>query len=243
MLEEKFLRGIKTKIFADGADLEMICALNKSSFIAGITTNPTLLRKSGIKDYHKFARLVLEEVTEKPVSFEVFSDDFGLMMQEARVISRWGKNVYVKIPVTNTSGKSTEIVIRELSKEGIKLNVTAVMTKRQIVETIQNLESLTPSFLSVFAGRIADTGRDPIEYIDFALKNIAETDKKIEVIWASPREALNIKQASVIGCHVITVTPEIINKIQLFGKNLTQFSKETVKMFYRDAKASGLTIL
>lgn len=230
------------RIFADGADLEKIILLDKEPLVAGITTNPTLLKQSGVKDYRLFAKSVLECVKEKPVSFEVFADSMREMIREAKEIASWGKNVFVKIPITNTKGESTNEVIEELVREGVKINVTAIMTVQQVSRVAPIFIKGIESYISIFAGRIADTGVDPIPVIKDALRVIQDVGSDSEIIWASPREVLNVVQANEIGCHVITATPEIIKKLELFGKNLSEYSLETVKMFFNDANQSGLVI-
>ncbi len=233
---------LNVRIFADGADLEKIALLDKEPLVAGITTNPTLLKQSGVKNYRLFAKSVLECVKEKPVSFEVFGDSTSEMIREAKEIASWGKNVFVKIPITNTKGESTNDVIEELVREGVKINVTAIMTVQQVKSVAPLFLKGLGSYISIFAGRIADTGVDPIPTIKDALRVIHDVGSGSEIIWASPREVLNVVQANDIGCHVITATPEIIKKLELFGKNLTEYSLETVKMFFNDANQSGLVI-
>jgi len=231
----------KIKIFADGADLENILALAKNPLISGYTTNPTLMRKAGIKDYVEFAKKVLEHITTEPVSFEVFADEFGEMERQAREIASWGENVYVKVPITNTKAESSFELIRQLSAEGIKLNVTAIMTIPQIEGLVEVLDPGTPAVVSVFAGRIADTGRDPIPVMSRSIE-ILKSKRLAEVLWASPREVLNIFQADEVGCHIITVTPDLIKKLDSAGKSLEDFSLETVKMFFGDALSAGYSI-
>jgi len=238
------LRGInklKIKIFADGANLKEMVKLAQKDFISGLTTNPTLLRKAGVLDYEVFARTLLEKITKIPISFEVLSDDLDEMISQGEKISAWGKNVYVKIPITNTKGAGTSRVVRSLSEQGIKVNITAVMTVLQVEQIANSLNPNVPSYVSVFAGRIADTGVDPVPLIKQSI-NILESNSNANLIWASPRELLNIFQANDIGCHIITVTTEILNKLELVDFNLDRYSIETVKMFYDDAKKSGLTI-
>jgi len=226
------------KIFADGADKASILELNKNPLIQGFTTNPTLMRKAGVTDYKKFALDILKDI-DKSISFEVFSDDFYEMWDQAQEISSWGKNIYVKIPITNTEGESNHILIEGLSGEGIKLNVTAITTLDQVREAMYVLEG--PSYISIFAGRIADTGVNPLPTMIEALELIKDTN--IEIIWASPREVYNIYQAEDIGCDIITCTPDLINKYEkLKGKDLTEYSLETVQMFYNDAQQAGYKI-
>lgn len=229
------------KIFADGADLESMIALAEDPRISGFTTNPTLMRKAGITDYEKFARQVLESITEHPISFEVFADELTEMVRQARLIASWGPNVYVKIPVSNTAGITTERVISELSADGVHLNVTALMSLEQVERVTAAAEGGTSHVISVFAGRIADTGRDPIPLMAAALSVMAH-DPSLELLWASPREVLNIAQAEEIGVHIITVTNDLLAKQASFGKDLEQFSLETVQMFHRDASAAGYTL-
>jgi transaldolase len=232
---------LKVKLFADGADLSGMIEMASKSHIAGLTTNPTLMRKSGITDYVKFAKEVVKEVPDKPISFEVFSDDLDQMIRQAIEISGWGENIYVKIPITNTVGVLTTPVIQSLVREGIKLNITAIMTIEQVNRVVEVLDSTLPSYISIFAGRIADTGRNPMETMIQALEIMNEI-KGAELIWASPRELLNVFQANEIGCHVITATNDILKKLELVGHDLTQYSLETVQMFHKDALASNFKI-
>ena len=231
------VENLKIKLFADGADLEGMLEMNAKPYIKGLTTNPTLMRKAGITDYKGFAAEVLSQITEKPISFEVFSDDLEEMKQQAHEIASWGNNVFVKIPITNTLGISTSSVIKNLVKDGVKLNVTALMTSEQVRLVAGVLDPNVPSYISVFAGRIADTGRNPEPIMVDAI-NLLRNNKNAEIIWASPRELLNIFQADQIGCHVITATHEILNKLELVGHDLNNYSLETVRMFRRDAIAS-----
>ena len=232
---------MKIKIFADGADLDVIRQMAKDPVIRGFTTNPTLMRKSRVADYKAFALEVLKLVPDRPISFEVFSDDFKEMERQALEIASWGKNVYVKIPVTNTQREFSGPLVRELSESGVRVNVTALMTNRQVDEVLKSLSKNTPSFLSVFAGRIADTGRDPVPLMKEAVTSM-RSHPQAELIWASPRELLNIFQADAIGCHIITATADVISKLALVGKDLDHFSLETVQMFHRDAMAAQFTI-
>ncbi len=232
---------LKVKIFADGADIESIRKLYAQPNIQGFTTNPTLMRQAGIQDYKGFALEVLKIVTDRPVSFEVFADDINEMEKQAIEIATWGKNVNVKIPITNTKGESTASLVKRLSSQGIICNVTAIFTISQLQEIVNVLDPKTPAILSIFAGRIADTGFDPVPLMLEAV-NIAKSKPLSEILWASPRELLNIFQADEVGCHIITVTPDLIKKLNGVGKDLAQFSLETVEMFYRDAKAAGYTI-
>jgi transaldolase len=232
---------LRIKIFADGADLAGLLKLAEQPYIKGFTTNPTLMRKAGIVDYEKFARQVLEQITDRPISFEVFSDDFKDMERQARLIAGWGTNVYVKIPVTNTRRESASQLITRLSHDGLNLNVTALMTIDQVRSVSAALKGGTSSIVSVFAGRIADAGCDPLPIMQEAL-HILEECPNAELLWASPREVLNIVQADQIGCQIITVTSDILGKLELLGKDLTEFSLDTVKMFYNDARVAGFAL-
>ena len=232
---------LNIKLFADGADLTTMIEMAKLDYIKGFTTNPTLMRKAGITDYKYFSNQVLNEIKGKPVSFEVFSDNFEEMKNQALEISSWGENVYVKIPITNSTGQPTIEVIRFLVNGHVKVNVTALLTLEQVKSVADVLDPNVPSYISVFAGRIADTGRDPIKVMRQSLK-IIEGNSKSELIWASPRELLNVIQGDEIGCHIITATSDILNKLRLIGKDLTDYSLETVQMFHRDALSSGYTI-
>ncbi len=231
----------KIKLYADGANLNEMMAAYKSGAIQGFTTNPTLMKKAGIKDYESFAREVLASIKDMPISFEVFSDDLPEMERQARKINAWGSNVYVKIPVTNTKGEFTGPIIKSLSHAGVKLNVTAVFTLEQTADVIENLSKDTPAVISIFAGRIANAGVDPMPLMRAAVA-MAKRLPHAEVLWASPREALNIIQAEECGCHVITITADIQAQVKNFGKDLTQFSLETVKMFYNDATSAGYSL-
>jgi transaldolase len=235
------VESLRTKVFADGADLQSIRALANNPNVKGFTTNPTLMRAAGVNDYKKFALDVLKIVSNRPVSFEVFADDFATMGAQARKIASWGGNVYVKIPVTNTRGDFAGPLIANLSRAGVKLNVTAVMTLEQVKRVGEALSEKVPAVVSVFAGRIADTGRDPVPHMLEALK-ILQSRPKAELLWASPRELLNIFQADQIGCHIITVTPDVLKKLALVGKDLDAYSRETVSMFHKDAVAAGYAI-
>jgi transaldolase len=233
---------LKVKIFADGANLDsMIETYRKQPFVKGFTTNPTLMRKAGITDYEAFARQVVAAIPDRPISFEVFSDDFAEMERQASHIASWGKNVYVKIPVSNTAGESAAPLVKRLADAGVKLNVTALMTLEQVHAISQALAGGPAACISVFAGRIADSGRDPLPIMRASLDMMAP-HPQLELIWASPREALNIIQAHEIGCHIITVTNDLIAKTHLFGKDLREFSIDTVKMFRNDAVAAGFTL-
>jgi transaldolase len=232
---------LRIRLFADGADLKNIRELAANPKIQGFTTNPTLMRAAGVSDYRAFAFDVLKVVTGRPISFEVFADDFPTMEAQAREIAKWSENVYVKIPVTNTKGESSCPLIGRLAKAGVKLNVTAIMTLDQVGEVGQSLDPAVPAVVSVFAGRVADTGRDPVPHMAKALELLRDRPKA-ELLWASPRELLNIFQADAIGCHIITATPDVLKKLSLVGKDLEVYSRETVSMFYNDAKAAGFTI-
>lgn len=226
------------KIFADGADLSVIAKLCENKAIGGFTTNPTLMRKAGVNDYEAFAKDALKLVGDKPISFEVFSDDFEDMERQARRIASWGKNVYAKIPVTNTKGQMADQLVKRLTSEGVKVNVTAILTKAQVERMAAVLKGGAPSVISIFAGRIADTGIDPLPLMRESVERV-RPHSTIEIIWASPRELLNVVQAAEIGCHIITVTPDILAKLALIGHDLDQYSLETVKMFYNDGAAAG----
>jgi transaldolase len=232
---------LKVKLFADGADLVSMLDLYKDPSIKGFTTNPTLMRKVGITDYERFARQVLEAIPDRPVSFEVFEDDLAGMLAQAKVIASWGSNVNVKIPVTNTKGEFTGPIINELSMAGVKLNITAIFTPEQVKAIAENLSQYTFAIVSVFAGRIADSGLDPMPIMRECVE-ILKDSPKAELLWASPRELLNIIQADEVGCHIITATPGVLGKLKLLEKDLTEFSLETVQMFYDDAQAAGYTI-
>jgi len=232
---------LKVKLFADGADLTGIREMAANPMIKGFTTNPTLMRKAGVADYKSFALQVLGVVKDLPISFEVFDDDFTEMEKQALEIASWGKNVNVKIPVTNTRGEFCGPLAERLSRGGVQLNVTAVMTVDQVKRVADRLSPDTPAIVSVFAGRIADTGRDPVPIMAESVK-VLKSRPKAELIWASPRELLNIFQADAIGCHIITATNDILKKLSLVGKDLDRYSLETVEMFYKDAKAAGYRI-
>ena len=232
---------LRVKIFADGADLDGILELYKNKHIKGFTTNPTLMNKSGIKDYEGFARRILEHIPDRPFSFEVFSDEFKEMERQALKIAEWGQNVYVKIPVTNTRRESSVDLVKRLASQGVRLNVTALMTLEQVEAVSEALLDNSPSYISVFAGRIADTGRDPMPIMKRAIEIMSPYATQ-ELIWASPRELLNIFHADEIGCHVITVTHDILKKLSLLGKDLDDYSLETVKMFYSDAEKAGFSL-
>ena len=235
------LDALRVKLFADGADLDGIAKLAANPKIAGFTTNPTLMHKAGISDYETFGRRALEIVGGRPLSYEVFADDAAEMLRQARKLASWGENVYVKIPVSDTQGNSTAAVVRELTRDGAKLNVTALMTERQVADTVAALHGTPGAYVSVFAGRVADTGRDPVPMMTRAAKT-CETVANVELIWASPRELLNVFQADAAGVHVITATHDILAKLSLVGKDLDEYSLDTVKMFHRDAASAGFTL-
>ena len=226
------------KLFADGADKAGILEMYRSPRIDGFTTNPTLMRKAGITDYVAFAKDILKEIPDKPISFEVFADEFGEMERQAVEIADWGRNVYVKIPVMNTKRKTSYDLVRKLSQAGVQLNITAIMTLEQVRKVAEAVQGGSSSFVSVFAGRVADTGVDPIPMMQESLQ-ILKTAPNAELLWASPREVLNVYQAEAIGCHIITATNDILKKLELNGKNLDVYSQETVQMFFNDAQAAG----
>lgn len=229
---------LKVKIFADGADKRGMLEMYKQPFISGFTTNPTLMRKAGISNYEEFAKDVLKDIPDRPISFEVFSDEFDEMGRQAKKIASWGDNVYVKIPVTNTRRQSSAALIKRLSQDGIKLNVTALLSGSQVKEVAAALTNGVPACVSVFAGRVADTGMDPIPLMTEAIETLKPLSAA-ELIWASPRELLNVFQADTIGCHIITVTNDILKKLALVGKDLDEYSLDTVNMFYNDARQAG----
>ena len=231
----------RVKIFADGADIAGITALASDAAIRGFTTNPTLMRAAGVKDYERFAKEALATVRDRPFSFEVFADEPGEMRQQARRLAALAPNLYVKIPVTNTAGESTAPLVRALVGEGVKLNITALLTPAQVETVSEALRGTPHSFISVFAGRIADTGRDPLPIMKQAL-DIMRSQPGLELIWASSREVYNIYQAAEIGCHAITVSHDLLKKLSLGGKDLAELSLETVRMFHADAKAAGFQL-
>jgi transaldolase len=241
MNKSNALADLRIKLFADGADKAAMLALYADPMIQGFTTNPTLMRKSGITDYERFARDILACIPDRPVSLEVFADDFPAMERQARIITEWGDNVYVKIPVTNTRGESARELVGRLSHSGVKINVTALLTLDQVREMVAALAGGAPCCVSVFAGRIADTGQDPLPLMTEAVE-LLRPHPNIELIWASPRELLNVLQADAIGCHIITATSDILKKLPLIGKDLGEYSLDTVKMFYSDACASGFSL-
>jgi transaldolase len=233
----KSVSELKVQIFADGADKASMLELYRQSYIKGFTTNPTLMRKAGVTDYERFAREILQSIPDRPISFEVFADDESEMERQARKIARWASNVYVKIPVTNTRSAPMYELIRRLSAEGIQVNATAVLALDQVRHIAQALRGGAPSYISVFAGRVADTGRDPVPVMKSALELMA-AEPNAQLVWASPRELLNIFQADEIGCHIITVTSDVLKKLSLVGKDLHEYSLETVRMFRNDAAHS-----
>ena len=237
----KTINDLKVKIFADGADKKTMLDMYGRSYIQGLTTNPTLMKKAGISDYRAFCKDILSVIKDKPLSFEVFSDDFDEMERQAHEIASWGKNVYVKIPITNTKKETCFGLLAKLSKNEIKVNVTALMTLEQVKGVAEVLEPSVPSYVSVFAGRIADTGRDPLPLISAAVELLRKLPSS-ELIWASPRELLNIFQADEIGCQIITVTNDILNKLDKVGYDLEEYSLDTVKMFRSDAISAGYNL-
>lgn len=232
---------LNVKIFADGADKAGMLEMYAKPYVKGLTTNPTLMRKAGITDYRAFAREILQAIPDRPISFEVFSDEFEEMGRQALEIAGWGSNVYVKIPVTNTKRQPSYELVRNLTQSKVKVNVTALMTLGQVRDVVAVLDPETPSYVSVFAGRIADTGRDPVPLMAAAVE-LLKPNPKAELIWASPRELLNIFHADAVGCHVITVTNDILKKLSLTGFDLDEYSLDTVKMFYNDAVAAGFKL-
>jgi len=232
---------LRVKVWADGADLAGMLELAADPRISGFTTNPTLMRQAGVIDYADFAREVLDHITDRPVSFEVLSDDFDHMERQALRIASWGPNVYVKIPVTNSAGESTAKLVSRLSEDGVRLNVTALLTLAQVRAVVEALDGTPGAIVSVFAGRIADSGRDPVPMMTAALELVSTTDD-VELLWASPREVLNIVQADSIGCHIITVTHDLLKKLHLLGRDLDQYSLDTVKMFRDDAVNAGYNL-
>jgi len=237
----KKISDLKVKIFSDGADINTMLEMYRKPLIKGLTTNPTLMNKAGIRDYRAFCKEILLSIRDKPLSFEVFSDDFKEMERQALEIASWGDNVYVKIPITNTKKESCANLVRSLTKQKVKVNVTAIMTLEQVNSVIEVLDPVVPSYISIFAGRIADTGRDPIPIMVSSL-SIMKVNPLAELIWASPRELLNIFEADEIGCHIITVTNDILKKIYLIGYDLENYSLDTVKMFYNDAIVAGFKL-
>jgi len=232
---------LKVRIFADGADKAGMLEMYRKPFVKGFTTNPTLMRKAGVSNYEAFAKDILAAIPDRSISFEVFADDFTEMERQARRIAPWGKHVSVKIPITNTKGESAIPLVRKLSQDGIALNVTAMFTLKQVQDVVGAVKGGAPCFVSIFAGRVADTSRDPVPLMAEAVKML-KAAPNTALIWASPRELLNVFQADDIGCHVITVTNDIIKKLSLVGKDMDEYSLETVKMFYEDGKAAGYTL-
>jgi transaldolase len=235
------MNDLRIKIFADGADEKGIAELAANPLIKGFTTNPTLMRAAGVTDYEAFARRVLELVTEAPISFEVFADDWAGMERQARKITKWGKNVFVKIPITNTHGESSEPVMNRLAHDGIRLNITGMLTVNQVRTSTKSLAGGPECIISVFGGRIADTGVDPVPLMCEAL-DVMRPYPNLELLWASPREVLNIVQADAIGCHIITVTHDLLKKLPILGRDTDDYSLDTVRMFHRDAQAAGFTL-
>ena len=236
------LQNLNIKIFADGANVNEMKKLYKEGIVNGFTTNPTLMRNDGVTNYEEFAKEVLSEITDLPISFEVFADDFELMEKEARKIVTWGKNIFIKIPITNTKGESSLELIKKLSHGGLTLNITAMLTLEQVKEVSEVISPDTKTIVSIFAGRIADTGRDPIHLMKEAV-NIIRSNSNAELLWASSRELLNIFHAESCGCHIITVTNSLLKKIHLINKDLKEFSLDTVRMFHDDALSAGYEIL
>jgi transaldolase len=237
----KRVEDLNVKLFADGAERAGMLEMYAKPYIKGFTTNPTLMHKAGLTDYRGFARSIVEAIPDRHISFEVFSDDFDEMERQAREIARWGENVYVKIPVTNTRREPAYDLIRRLSGDGVKLNITAILTLEQVGCVVEAVAGGAPSCVSVFAGRIADTGRDPVPLMAQAVEMLRPAPEA-ELIWASPRELLNIFQADAIGCHIITVTNDILKKLALVGKDLADYSLDTVKMFYEDGRKAGFIL-
>ena len=235
------IKNLKVKIFADGAEKASMLEMARKPFIRGFTTNPTLMRKGGVSDYARFAKEIIAAIPDKPISFEVFSDDFSEMERQAKLIASWGKNVYVKIPITNTKGASSLPLVKRLAEDGIKVNVTAILTLAQVEATAKALSPKTASVVSVFAGRIADTGRAPIPLMKKA-KALLAKNKKAELLWESTREVINITQAEKAGCHIITVPNDILKKIDKWGYDTGQLSLDTVRMFYADGKQAGYSL-
>jgi transaldolase len=232
---------LRVQIFADGADKAGMLEMYEKPYIKGFTTNPTLMRKAGVTEYERFARDILDVIPDRPISFEVFADDFGEMERQARRIATWGEHVSVKIPITNTRQESSIPLVQKLSDDGIALNITAIFSLDQVREVLDAVRAAAPCYISVFAGRIADTGIDPVPLMTEAVTMLREAPNT-QLIWASPRELLNVFQANAIGCHVITVTNDILNKLPIVGKDLSRYSLETVKMFYEDGRAAGYVL-
>ena len=232
---------LKVKLFADGAEKAGMVEVSRNPLIRGFTTNPTLMRKAGVREYRGFAREVLDAIPDRPISFEVFADEFEAMERQALEIASWGRQVYVKIPITNTLGAPSNAVVQRLARRGVKLNITAITTLEQVRSISAALADGPSSYVSVFAGRIADTGRDPVPLMAEAVE-ILRPHPNLELLWASPRELLNVFQADAIGCHIITATPDLLKKLSLVGKDLGEFSLDTVKMFYEDARKAGYSL-
>jgi transaldolase len=237
----KSVSTLRVKLFADGADKMGMLEMYRNPLIKGFTTNPTLMRKAGVSDYRQFAQEILQAIPDRPISFEVFSDDFDEMLRQGRAIARWGENVYVKIPVTNTLGESSAPVIHALTRAGVKVNVTALLSLDQVRDVCTALAGGAPACISVFAGRVADTGMDPVPLMAAAVE-MMRPYPDIELIWASPRELLNIFQADAVGCHIITATNDILAKLKLVGRDLHEYSLDTVKMFRDDALKAGFSL-
>jgi transaldolase len=237
----KTLSDLRVAIFADGAEKAGMLEMYAKPYIKGFTTNPTLMRKVDVRDYESFAREILREIPDRPISFEVFADDFSEMARQARKIATWGRNIRVKIPITNTRRESAVPLCEQLTQEGVPLNVTALFTLDQVQDVVDAVKGGAPTYVSVFAGRIADTGVDPVPLMAEAVRRLADAPNT-ELIWASPRELLNIFQADSIGCHIITVTNDILQKLSLVGKDLSDYSLDTVKMFYNDGRAAGFAL-
>ena len=237
----KTVSDLNVAIFADGAEKAGMLEMYAKPYIKGFTTNPTLMRKAGVTDYEGFARDILQAIPDRPISFEVFADDFAEMARQARKIATWGKNIRVKIPITNTRGESAVPLCEQLTRGGIPLNVTAIFTLEQVQAVVDAVKGGAPTYVSVFAGRIADTGNDPVPLMADAVRRLAAAPNT-ELIWASPRELLNIFQADAIGCHIITVTNDILQKLSLLGKDLAEYSLDTVKMFHSDGNAAGFVL-
>jgi len=235
------MENLKIKIFADGANEEQMLKLSKLNYIKGLTTNPSLMKKAGIKNYTSFSKKILTKIKKKPISFEVFSDNLHEMYKQAKVISSWGKNVYVKIPITNSKGKSCNSIIKKLSNENVNLNITAIFTMNQINSLKKAINPKSKNIISIFAGRIADTGRNPSEIIKKSIKIFLKY-KKTEILWASTREVFNIYEANNLKCHIITVTPDVLKKLQLRNYSLKKYSLDTIRDFYNDAKKVGYKI-
>lgn len=238
---KKKIEDLKVKIFADGADIDSMVNISKNPHVKGFTTNPSLMKKAGVEDYEKFAHFVSKKFADYPVSLEVFSDDLSTMAKQAEKIASYGKNIYVKIPVSNSKGESTKDLIRDLTLEGVNLNVTAITLLDQVEAVFEASKGDASVIVSVFAGRIADTGIDPLPIMQESV-NILKPNPNLELLWASPRELFNIFQADEVGCHIITVANSMLSKLNLVGKDLREYSLETVKMFYEDAKAAGYKI-